>query len=139
MTERHMDVLKAYIVDVYWSRATTHASACYDSFKEPANYDLHLLSPIKMFLVNIFFKPAMRRKFLEEINIPDPREWGWNLDPDAEHVTKTCFSKTGIRKSFNCAKFKLGGLSMCGCIRSSKICIQYVFMCFLDGTYILPQ
>ena len=46
VTERHIDVLEAYILEVCWSLATKLAAALYDSFKS-ANNDLCYLLPSK--------------------------------------------------------------------------------------------
>ena len=43
-TERHMDVLEVYILEVYGFLATTLATTRYDSFNEPKNNNLHSLS-----------------------------------------------------------------------------------------------
>ena len=80
ITEHQMDSLEAYILDVYESRASTLAAACYDSFSKSTNNNLCSLPPSKNALHQHLFRACYQagylwRQFLEEIDIPDPGEW----------------------------------------------------------------
>ena len=89
ITEHQMVVLEASILDVYGSRASTLAAARYDSFNKSANNDLCSLPPSKDALHQHLLRACYQAGYLwqqclEEIDIPDPGEWGWKLNPDRE-------------------------------------------------------
>ena len=76
-------------LDVYGSHASTLAAARYDSFNKSANNDLRSLPPSKDALHQHLLRACYQAGYLwqqslEEIDIPDPGEWGWTLNTDTE-------------------------------------------------------
>ena len=134
-----MDLLEKYVLELFGSRATSLAAARLDKFNKSIDNDLRSLPPSKDALYQHVLRACYQAGYLwwqsvEELEIPDPNDWGWKLDTartlfhplwtttqssvTIKDFTKTCSCKTGKCKTCNCANANLQCLSMCGCSRS---------------------
>ncbi len=141
VTPDQMDILEKYILELYGSRDTSLAAARLDKFNKSKDNDLRSLPPSKNALHQHVLRACYQagylwRQSVEEIEIPDPTEWGWEKDYvgslfhpvwttakpllTVTEFIKTCSCKTGKCKTCNCATAKLQCLSMCGCSRSCQ-------------------
>ena len=141
ITSDQIDILERYMLEVYGSRATSLADARLDKFNKSTDNDLRSLPPSRDALRQHVLRAAYQAGYLwhqcvEELDIPDPKDWGWKLEASEDFFhpvwttaqssvtikdfTKTCSCKTGKCKACNCASANLPCLSMCGCSRSCQ-------------------
>ena len=142
VTDNQMSLLERYILELYGSRASSLGSARLDRFNKSSDNDLRALPPSRDALRQHVLRACYQsgylwRQSVEEVVLPDPKDWGWDLDTvgayynpvwttnqssvSIKDFTKTCSCKTGKCKSCNCASAKLPCLSMCGCGKSCRV------------------
>ena len=141
VTPHQMNVIERYLLEVYGSRATSLGAARLDMHRKSKENNLRSLPPNINSLCQHVLRACYQagylwRQSVEEVDIPDPKDWGWELDTSGaffrpvwttaessvtiKDFTKTCSCKTGKCKTCNCAGAKLLCLSMCGCSRSCQ-------------------
>ena len=130
----HIDMLNSFVLQLYGLRQNTLSAAWLDRFKSPqvktcAYYHQGRKLYTTIFIV-LLIKLGIWEECLEELDIPDPEQWGWKTDSKGDfqplwmttkssvavkNFIETCSCKTGKCKSCECAN--VACLSMCGCGR----------------------
>ena len=132
VTLDHSDLLESFVLQLYGSRHDTLGAARLDKFKKSTDNHLRLLPPNKDALRRHIYRASYQagylwRQSVEELDIPDPEQWGWKTDSKGDfqplwtisqssvivkNFIETCSCKTGKRKSCQFARANVVCLSM---------------------------
>ena len=136
-TSDHIDLLESFVLQLYGSRHDTLGAARLDKFQKSTDNDLRLLPPSKDALRQHIYRTSYQagylwRQSVEELDIPDPGQWGWKTDSKGDfqplwttsqpsvtvkNFIETCSCKTGKCKSCKCTRANVACLSICECGR----------------------
>ena len=138
VTVEQINILEKYVLELYGATHATLGASRLDKFNKSKDNNLRSLPPSKGALIQQIYRASYQAGYLwwqsvEELNLPEVEEWGWQLDTNRLHLkptwtlqqssvivkdfVSTCSCKTGKCKTCNCARRELACLSMCGCSR----------------------
>ena len=138
VTVEQINILEKYVLELYGATHATLGASRLDKFNKSKDNNLRSLPPSKGALIQQIYRASYQAGYLwwqsvEELNLPEVEEWGWQLDTNRLHLkptwtlqqssvivkdfVSTCSCKTGKCKTCNCAHRELACLSMCGCSR----------------------
>ena len=144
-------MFESFVLQLYGSRHDTLGAARLDKFKKFTDNDLRLLPLSKEALHQHIYCASYQvgylwRQCVEELDIPDPEQRGWetdskgNLQPlwttsqssfTVKNFIETCSCKTRKCKSCKCARANDVCLSICGCGRGCIWTLYYSCFKFL--------
>ena len=137
VTSNHIDILESFVLQLYGLRHDTFGAAQLDKLKKFSDNDLCLLPLSEDALRQHIYHSSYQAGYLwgqsvEELDIPDPEQWGWKTDSKGDfqplrtssqssilvkNFIETCSCKTGNCKSCECVHANVICLSMCECGR----------------------
>lgn len=137
VTSDQIDMLESFVLQLYGSTYDKLGATRLDKFNKSTDNDFHSLPPSKEALRQHIYRASYQagylwRQSVEELDIPNPEQWGWKADSTGDFeplwltskssVTvkdfiQTCSCKTEKCNGCKCACANAECLSMCGCGR----------------------
>ena len=141
VTSNHIDILVSFVLQLYVWKHDTLGAARLDKFEKSTDDDLRLLplskdAPRQHIYCASYQAECLWRHSVEELDILDPEQWGWNTNFKGEiqplwstsqssvtvkNFIETSSCKTGKSKSCKCPRAHVACLYLCecgrGCIR----------------------